>query len=264
MLSQMRATARDARAVSIPSSHTGVSARTVVALARIEVRRILLHPSFVGGMGGCVLFLLTVVGGGADIKFAWLAVGFAVGVAAGGFLSTNLAAQRARRDGLLELYGSLPSPPEARTAGVLLGALLGPVALMVPLTAIGTALLQADTSTAPYADLALAVQPPLTVAALCALAVGLARWLPGPFTAPVVLLAQIMSPLVWAVPWIAPTSTGIRVGWHMAYLVSVIVLWCLIALLRDRVTPARSAIAALAFLVASLGVAFQIPPGGLQ
>ena len=64
MLAQTRAMAREAREVSIPSSDVGISQHTVVALAGIEMRRILLHPAFLGAMGlfGALIFML--VGGG--------------------------------------------------------------------------------------------------------------------------------------------------------------------------------------------------------
>jgi hypothetical protein len=265
MLAQTRALAREARAVSIPSSHVGISPRTVVALAGIETRRILLHPAFLGAIGLFTLFVFAVVGGGGSaMKPRMLAVGLVVGISAGGLLSTNLAAQRARRDHVLELYGSLPSPPEARTAGVLTGALLGPVLIAAVFSVAGGVLLRSDENIGRYVDLALVVQFPLMVAALCAIGSGAARWIPGLITAPIILVAHVMTPIVWAAPWILPTESHPRMGWHFAYVVSVIVLWCALSFLRDRRTVVRGVVAGVALTVAFLGVFLQYPAGGLS
>ncbi len=265
MLAQTRAMAREARAVAIPSSHVGISPRTVVALARIEARRILLHPAFLGSMGLFTLFVFAVVGGGGSaMQPGMLALGLGVGIAAGGLLSTNLAAQRARRDHVLEQYGSLPSPPEARTAGVLAGALLGPVLISAVASVAGAVLLRSDENIGKYVDLALGVQFPLMVAALCAIGSGTARWIPGPITAPIVLVAHIMTPIVWAAPWILPTESHARMEWHFAYVVSLIVFWCALSFLRDRRTVVRGLIAGVSLAVAFLGVFLQYPPGGLS
>jgi hypothetical protein len=265
MLAQTRAVAREARAVSIPSSHVGISPRTVVALSRIETRRILLHPAFLGAMGLFTLLVFVVVGeGGSTIRLGMLAPGLGVGIAAGGLLSTSLAAQRARRDHVLELYGSLPSASEARTAGVIAAALLGPVLISAVASIAGLALLRSDENIGTYVDLALSVQFPLMVAALCAIGIGTARWIPGLITAPIVLVAHFMTPIIWAAPWILPTESHARMGWHFAYVGSVIVLWSALAFLRDRRTILRGLIVGVAFTVAILGVFLQYPPGGLD
>lgn len=265
MLAQTRAMAREARAVAIPSSHVDISPRTVVALATIETRRILLHPAFLGAMGLLAVFGFVVVGGrGSAGHPELLAVGLGIGIAAGGLLSTNLAAQRARRDHVLELYGSLPSPPEARTAGVLTGALFGPVLISAVVSAAGVVLLRSDENIGRYVDLALGVQFPLMVAALCAIGSGTARWLPGLMTAPIVLVAHVMTPIVWAAPWVLPTESHARMGWHFAYVVSVIVLWSALSFLRDRRTVVRGLIVGAALTVAWLGVFLQYPPNGLS
>ena len=276
MLAQTRALAKEARAVSIPSSHVGISPRIVVSLAGIETRRILLHPAFLGAMGFFALFVFVAVGGGGMFAAGGdggegprfhpelMAVGLVIGIAAGGLLSTNLAAQRARRDHVLELYGSLPSPPEARTAGVLMGALLGPVLISVVVSVVGALLLASDENIGTYVDLALTAQFPLMVAALCAIGSGTARWLPGLMTAPIVLVAHAMTPIIWAAPWILPTESHGRMGWHFAYVVSVIVLWSALSFLRDRRTLVRGLIVGAALTVAWLGVFLQYPPDGLS
>ena len=274
MLAQTRAMAREARAVSIPSAQAGVSAKAVFALARIEARRILLHPGFLGASGLFMLFILVAVGGGGifvaagpdspEIKWGFVVVGLSVGVAAGGLIASNLGAQRPRRDRMLELYGSLPSPPETRTAAVTAGALLGPVLLATLLAAIIAPLLRSDPNVGRYVHFSLVVQFPLMIVAFCAIGIGLARWVPGVMTGPVALIAQVMTPIVWAAPWIVPSESGVRMPWHFAYVIAVIVLWCALAFLRDRPTWIRGSITIVALVVASYAVVHQYPPGGLS
>ena len=246
----------------MPTSERLPAARVVLALARGETKRILLHPVFLGAVAVCTLFVTRATGRSHSIGF--LAGGVAIGVVAGGFLSTNVATLRARRDRVLELFGSLPSPPESRTSALLLGALFGPVMLSVMLTAAGRVLLASNTSLGPYLDLALAAQVPLTMAALGSLAVALGRWIPSLVAAPVVLIAHVMTGIIWVLPWIVPTSTGIRVGWHLAYLVSLVVLWSAVALVRDRRTLTRLVVAGLAVAFAVVAASIQVPPGGLR
>ena len=262
MLTAARASVRETRALATQASGRLPSPRVVLALAGIETRKILLHPLFLATMGVCALFFTRAVGSNGNI--AWLAGGIAVGLVAGAFLSVNVATQRARRDRVLELFGSLPAPAESRTVAVLLAALFGPMVLASLAAGIGGAILEADTRIAPYVDLSLLVQIPLTVAALSALAVALGRWIPSPVTAPVVLVAQVMTGIVWVVPWIAPTSSGIRVGWHLTYLVSFIVFASAAALVRDRRTPLRLIVAGLTLALAVAAAMTHIPPGGLR
>jgi hypothetical protein len=262
MVTSVRASVREARALATQASDRLPSPRVVLALAGIETRKILVHPVFLGTMGVCALFITRAVGSNGNI--GWLVGGIAVGLVAGGFISASLATQRARRDRVLELFGSLPAPAETRTAAVLLGGLFGPVVLASLLGVIGGAALEADAKIAPYVDLSLLVQIPLTVAAMCALAVALGRWIPSPVTAPVVLVAQVMTGLVWVIPWVAPTSSGIRMGRHVTYLVSFIVVASAAALVRDRRTLLRLIVAGLALALMVGAAATQLPPGGLR
>ena len=261
LVSAARASVRETRGLSTPASRRLPSPRVVLALAGIETRKILIHPVFLGTMGVCALFATRAIG--SNSNFGWLVGGLAFGLVAGGFLSVNLATQRARRDRVLELFGSLPAPGESRTFAVLLAAVFGPVMLASLVAGIGGAILETNAKIAPYIDLALLVQIPLTVAALNALGVALGRWIPSPVTAPVVLVAQVMTGIVWVVPWVAPTSTGIRVGRHLTYLVSFIVLASAAALIRDRRTPLRIIVAGLALALMVGAAATQLPPGGL-
>lgn len=261
MVATARDRVRETRSLAIQPSRRLPSPRVVLALARIETRKILVHPAFLGTMAVMGLFATRAIGSNGNL--GWLVGGLSVGLVAGGFISVNLATQRARRDRVLELFGSLPAPAESRTFAVLLGAMLGPVALATLVAVIGGAILETNATIAPYVDLALVVQIPLTVAALNALGVALGRWIPSPVTAPVVLVAQVMTGLVWVVPWVAPTTTGIRMGPHLTYLLSFIVLASTAALLRDRRTPLRLIVVGVAFGLMVFGAANQLPPGGL-
>ena len=261
MVATARDRIRETRSLATQASVRLPSPRVVLALAGIETRKILIHPTFLGTMAVIGLFATRAVGSNANL--GWLVGGLSVGLAAGGFISVNLATQRARRDRVLELFGSLPAPAESRTFAVLLAAGFGPVALSALVAGIGGAILETNATIAPYVDLALTVQISLTVAALTALGVALGRWIPSPVTAPVVLVAMVLTGLVWVVPWVAPTTTGIHMGPHFTYLVSFVVLASTLALVRDRRTPVRLIVTGVAFGLAVYGAANQLPPGGL-
>ncbi len=100
--------------------------------------------------------------------------------------------------------------------------------------------------------------------AFCAIGIGLARWIPGVMTGPVALIGQVMTPILWAAPWITPSESNVRMPWHFAYVAAVIVLWTTLAFLRDRRTPLRIALTIAALAVASYSVVHQYPPGGLN
>jgi hypothetical protein len=261
MVATARDRIRETRSLATQASERLPSPRVVIALAGIETRKILTHPAFLGTMAVIGLFATRAVGSNANL--GWLVGGLSVGLVAGGFISVNLATQRARRDRVLELFGSLPAPAESRTFSVLLAAVLGPVALAAIVGGIGGALLEGTANVAPYIDIWLIIQIPLTVAALSALGVALGRWIPSPVTAPVVLVAQVMTGLVWVVPWVAPTTTGIHLGPHFTYLISFIVLMSALALVRDRRTPLRLVVSGVALGLMVYGAANQLPPGGL-
>jgi hypothetical protein len=261
MVATARDRTRETRSLATQASVRLPSPRVVIAIAGIETRKILIHPAFLSTMAVMALFATRAVGSNANL--GWLVGGLSVGLAAGGFISVNLATQRARRDRVLELFGSLPAPAESRTFAVLLAAVFGPVALSALVAGIGGAILETNATIAPYVDLALIVQISLTVAALNALGVALGRWIPSPVTAPVVLVAMVVTGLVWIVPWVAPTSTGIHMAPHFIYLVSFVVLASALALVRDRRTPLRLIVTGVAFGLTVYGAANQLPPGGL-
>ena len=266
MAVSLRAMVDDVRASAIPTSSSLPRGRVVLAVARIEAWQMLRHPSFPLTIAfGLLLFRGAIgigSGGGSMLNLAWLFGGVAVGSLIGAVLTSNVAALRGRRDHLLELFGSLPSPPEARTAGVLAGIVLGLGSLSVVIGALAWLVLERTADMAAGADLFLAVQYPLSLLALASLGVAVARWIPSVLGGPLVVVAHVFTGLIWVVPWIATTESGIGVAWHLLYLMALIVAFSAIAFLRDRRTMVRGAVAATMFAVAVLAAVQQTPPGG--
>jgi hypothetical protein len=266
MATSLRTTIDDARASAVPSSATMPQRKVVLALARIEAKQMLRHPAFLLTIAFGLLLTRGAVGLGPDTDVAmnlvWLFGGLIIGTLIGSVLTTNVAALRGRRDHVLELFGSLPSPPEARTAGVLAGMVIGLGGASLVLAAIAWPVLERISDTATEADLFLAVQYPLSVLALGSVGVAVARWIPSVLGGPLVVIAHVFTGMMWAVPWIAPTDSDIGVAWHLAYLVAVIVACSVAAFLRDRRTIARWIVTACAFALAVIAAMQQTPPGG--
>jgi hypothetical protein len=254
-----------ARSGAIPSADVRPRVTTVGGLGRIEARRLVRHPTFWLGTAFGLILTRGVVGVGSgssgSTTLAWLAGGLALGMLVGTLLSANVAALRSRRDRTGELYGSLPSPPEARTLGLLAG-LAGPVTIAIVLAAVAWAVFSRTDGLAEHTDLYLAVQYPLAVFTLGAIGVGVARWIPTLFGGPIVVVLHTMTPLIWLVPWILPTTSGVHATWHLIYLVAAPVTWVALALARDRRTPVRFVVAAAALALGILAAVQQTPPGG--
>jgi hypothetical protein len=238
----------------------------VVALARIEAKRMLLHPAFLIGVAFALLILRGAFGRGGTLvqNLAWLIGGFMFGGVVGTIFTANVAALRPRRDHVRELFGALPAPPETRTAGLFAGLLCGPVAVATLLTLLGWVVFRAYDKTAPEIDLFLAVQIPLTVAALGAIGIAVGRWLPSLLGGAIIVAAHIFTPLFWAAPWIQTTSSGIIRHWHLVYMAAALTTWVALTFTRDRRTVWRSAIVAGAFAIGIYAAFHQIPVGGLD
>jgi hypothetical protein len=270
MAASLRTVLADARASRVPAGIAQPSVSGVAAIARVEARKLLQHPSFWVTVGACFLLVRGLAGGvesdgpvGVNVSF--LLAGVLVGLLFGTVLSANVAALRPRRDHLGELFGSLPSPPETRTAGLLAGLLMGPFLCSIVFTALGwwAATHIADPRIHPEeVDWFLVVQVPLSVVALGALAIAVGRWIPSIFGGPAIIAGHLFTGLIWAVPWIAPRSSGIDPTWHLVYLAAAITTWVAFALARDRSTVWRLAIAGGAFALGVVAAIRQIPPGG--
>ncbi len=267
MATSLRTVISDSRSSSIPLASARPSVSAIWALGRIEARRMLLHPSFLIGMAFGLFILRGALGaspgGGTLIQnVRWLMLGALVGLLLGSILSANVAALRARRSGVQELFGALPAPPETLTAGLFTGLLVGPVMLAAVLTSLGWLAFRSDADIGPHLDLFLAVQIPMTVAALGAVGIAVGRWVPSLFGGPIVIVAHVFTPLLWAVPWVIPSSEVGSASWHLTYLGAAIVTWVALAFARDRRTLWRFATAAAAFALGIVGAFQQVPDGG--
>jgi hypothetical protein len=263
-LSATRIAAREAREVAIPRSVARPRASVVLALARIETEKLLTNPAFLVGFGLLTaLFMLVTGGGGGDNRAEVAVLGAAIGLMAGALLGANASALRAHRARVAELFGSLPSAPEARTTAIVLAVVMGPMLLACLVSAIAYPVLAGDPDRRRYIDVALLGQVPLTVVALGSFGIALARWIRHPIAAPVALVAQVMTPLIWVLPWFGVAESGMRMGWHYTYLLSAIVLWVSLALAGDRRQLRAFGVPAIALAVVIVSASFQIPPGGL-
>ncbi|MEX0754878.1 MAG: hypothetical protein WD739_10740 [Actinomycetota bacterium] len=263
MAVSLRSAIDDARASAIPSSDAFPAWRVVVALGRIEARRMLLHPVLLLTFAFSTLMLRALIGAGPDTGIAaWLVAAVALGLLIGVVLTANVAALRPRRDRVDELYGSLPAPTEARTAGVLGGMLLGPGVLAVLVGGLAYATLGSVANLEEYIDTFMAAQFVLSVVALGTVGVALARWVPSLLGGPLVIAAHVFTGVIWIVPWIVPTTTGIDVGWHLVYLLAVPIFWSALAFARDRRTAIRFAVAGSMFALAVLAAVLQTPADG--
>lgn len=269
MAASLRTAFADARASRVPVAIARPTVAAVVALGRIEARKMLLHPTFWVTVGLSLLLVRGAAGGGGDasirINVPLLLAGLLVGLLFGTILSANVAALRPRRDHMRELFGSVPSPPETRTIGLFAGLLLGPFLISLLFTAVGWWAIThiADPNINPEeVDWFFVVQVPLSVIALGALAIAVGRWFPTLFGGPVIIAAQVFTGLMWAVPWIMPRSSGIGATWHLVYLAAAITTWVALALARDRSTVWRVAIGGGALALGIVAAVQQAPPGG--
>jgi hypothetical protein len=267
MATALRSALTDARSSAIPQAVVRPSAAGIRALGRIEARKMLLHPSFLIGMAFGLFIMRGAIGSDGNVglkeNLQWLALGFLGGLVLATVLTANVATLRSRRSGTQELFGSLPAPPETLTGGLLMGLLLGPVLIGTLLTALGWLAFRSDPDIAPYLNLFLAVQLPLTIAALGAIGIGVGRWFPSLFGGPIVIALHVFTGLIWIVPWIEPSSIlGGKAPWHLIYLFAVITTWVALALARDRRTAWRFAVAAGAFAIGVGAALLQVPEGG--
>lgn len=255
-----------ARSGAILTAEVRPTATTVLELGRVEARRLIRHPAFWLGPIFGLLLLRGAIGAATEtdliLNLGWLAGGTALSLLVGTVLSANVAALRNRRDRTGELFGSLPSPPEARTLGLLTGIVVGPGTIALVVAAAAWATFSRIDDLTDLAEPFFVGQYLLSVLALGTIGVGVARWIPSLLGGPIVIVVHVFTPVVWVAPWIVPASTGVHVAWHLVYLIAVPVMWIALALVRDRRTPARFVVAATAFAIGVTAVALQAPPGG--
>ena len=216
--------ARSGAGAAPPPRHTFA---TVLALARLEGRRLLRHPFILTGaalpVASSVLAILFLEEAGAD-GYAWSLLGPFMPLTAAVLVAVNLAALRAGRDDTEDLYESCPAPARGRTAAHLV-SLAWAVAATAPLVAIGVLVFMSKGGPPP--SVLMAVFAPAIVALCGALGLALARWLPHPAAATIGVVG--MFTLVNLVGPAEP-SWGLLVPG----IVGLAILLGALALLRDR------------------------------
>ncbi|HEV2370876.1 MAG TPA: hypothetical protein VGS19_01795, partial [Streptosporangiaceae bacterium] len=191
--------------------------RVVLLIARAEALRLARNPLVLAG----ILVTLAAVwwNNTRQVPLWWgadVGIGSALLAMAGGVLvAAHLAASRAKRDGMQELYESCPAPAAARAGGVL-ACLVGPAVMAAAVS--GAALLWLDRLGAVGSPRpAVLVGGWLLVVLGGAVGVALGTWLPHPLVgilAAVVLglvetdivlafngWVQFQGPDIWLFPW---------------------------------------------------------------
>jgi hypothetical protein len=218
----------------------------VRAVARVEARRLLLHPSFLIGTALTIAMvdaaaytnILPEVDSAAVI--ALVLMGWSA------LIATNLAALRSRRDGTDELFGSLPTSATVRTTGHLVSGLAAvPVAVLVLGGYVAWVMSNGGIGSPNVAELLVG---PLLVAGAAMLGVLVARWAPHPLVAPLAIVATIFmqgklseseaSPF----RWMAFSADGVGlddriafpgpVDWHVLFLLGTVAIAAGLALGR--------------------------------
>jgi len=239
-------TGQDAPASPVAAGGGRRGIPVALALARLEARRLLRHPSFLIGTALTVLLvdsagytnILPEVDGSAVVALAVL--GWAT------LIATNLAALRSRREGTEELFDSLPTPSTTRTAAHLVSGLAAvPVAVLVLGGYIAYLVVDGSIGSPNVAELMVG---PLLVAGGAMLGVLAARWAPHPMVAPVVAVATIFlqgklsesetSPFRWMA--FSPDGVGLddanrfpgQVDWHVLFLLGTVAIAAGLALSR--------------------------------
>jgi hypothetical protein len=194
-------------------------------------------------------------------------------VAGAVLVAAQLAASRARRDGLAHLYDSYPTPASARTIAYLLGA-AGPLALTVILA--GAAVIWLDLSGPVGAPrLTVLAQGLVLVALGAAIGVALGSYLPHPIAGILAVLVlgaaeadlilpfggpvQLPGGTAWLFPWTQPVvlhwlpgpTSVIPPATHLAWLAALTALAVILALWRPVLRIWRTWLTALAALSAA-------------
>ena len=245
--------------------------RAVVALARIEGRRLITHPAVV------VTVVLAILQGVPFIlsrdatpehDVGWLLQVSALFISFGALLAANLVALKSRRNGSEELFQSAPLSPAARTIALALAA-VGLMALLTLFLLVGDYFIRSagkgaatDTgrSLFPMFDL---VQGPLVAGLFVLIGIAVARWFPRALAGPVVVVGlftaiNLAEKAATDAAWLRLTPVdpafldhgGMLAALHVAYLGGLAAVILAVAILRFGWTRA-----ARAGLVGGLGIA---------
>jgi len=171
-------------------------ARAVLALARVEGRRLITHPAVIVTVALAIVqtlpFLLS-RDATREHDVGWLLQVSALLISFGAFLAADLLVLKSRRDGSEELFQAAPLPPARRTLGWALAAAwvmtLVALLLLAGDLAIRAAGKGAATDTGrmlfPLFDL---VQGPVVTGFLVLVGIAVARWFPRPLAGPLAVV----------------------------------------------------------------------------
>lgn len=211
----------------------------VLVLAAQEGRRMALHPLVLVGVLVSIGYAVRIADNGPTDAFEIVAsmITFLVGVPA--FFAANLIASRDRRAGSTELLASAPVPAQVRTWALCLGAAV-PAGLALALVAVAHAAFQQLGYYEAVPSAWHVVTGPVTVLGGALLGVMVARWLPVPGAAALVMIAMFAynialsngaernRPLGTFVTWARWTDDPVWAGyfagspsWHVAYLLGL-------------------------------------------
>jgi hypothetical protein len=239
---------------------TPASSAVVVSLARVEGRRLLLHPIFLAGVA------LALIGIASFVKATYTRSGIvwdddAWTVAAGSLIlailtmvAANHAALRDRRDHTEEQHSTLPVSAATKTGGRLV-SMLWPAVVAIALLAVAAGFAVARGVALDGVDIVHLAELGVLVVMLGALGIAIAAWFPNPFVAPLAAWALLLiTPDETAQSWHSLTPlAGLRTiglaAWHLSYLAGLAAIFCLVALARS--SRSRSL---LGFAILAVGI----------
>jgi hypothetical protein len=254
----------------------GPRLRSVLALTRVEGRRLITHPAILVAAGLVALFGVRGFGAFPFLFLSGMAY-FVIGI--GTLVAASLCASRSRRDRTEEVLASLPLRAVDRTTAQLLSvvfpltgalAIAGVLALANRPWAGASARLDIEPRTVMHGlpDFA---QGPLLIAFLGVAGVMLARWLSAPIGVPVaiggiVAINSLTGLSSGPVRWLNPASNysatvpepASVMAWHLVYLVGLILVVGLLALAQRPRARGLQVYAAVAAALTALGGVMQI------
>jgi hypothetical protein len=259
---------------------SGTRWATVVPLARVELRRFLVHPAFLVGVAltPAILRLGTV----PDESDTWLGLstGIALALAPLGWFTiaaAQLVTTRPARTGADALFASLPAPEPTRTAGLLATTIVTAGLVAAVLATLAVALMErGDRVLAGSPDVSEIAAGVFIVAGAVTVGVALGRFLPHPLfavggaIAVIMIQARFFEPTSW--PWNHDEASPVRffgflgrttsawpqleyrpAEWHLIYLAGLIGIMAIVAFARRGVPPTLGVALGLAVLVTAGG-----------
>lgn len=259
-----------------------VSRRVIIEAGLFEASRMLRHPLLWVGALGSLWMIWLFVGDTVPIleRDSVYLTGAMLPLAAATLLVANYSILRQRQ--IVEVQSALPRRSDIPTLGVQLG-LVAPVGIAALLQLAGLSYLYVGDPIGSIAWLEL-IAGPVMVAVLGLGGVVLARRLPHPIVAPVVLVAlsliqllsspdaQLFSPtgptpsIEWLAPWLTPSAfeelelvTSRPAGLHLVYLMLLGVVTGLLAHKSSRMSTTLALASTIALAGLVVGVTVTLP-----